>query len=398
MKILQLCHKPPFPPVDGGAIAMNNITQGLLKIGHEVKVITVATKKHPLDIANLPEEYKTKTNVEGVHIDTAIKRKDAFFNLFSKRSYNIERFICDKLRGKIQSTLTSITFDLVIIEGLFVAPYLKVIRSNFKGKVVLRAHNVEFRIWERMSLNALNPIKKNYLKLLAKRLKEFEVKSFNRVDAICAMTHIDSDEISKWCKNVPIGTFPSGYEKEEVDHQYKDVVEEKALFHIASMDWQPNQEAVDWFLNEVWPVVISKNKQAKIYLAGREMPDRYKELKMEGVHVVGEVAVAREFYASKKIMVVPLLSGSGMRIKIIEGMAVGKTIVSTSVGAEGIHVTHGKNILIADTAAVFASEILKVLGDDVFCTELSKNAQELIANEYNNDVVCAKLVQFAEQL
>jgi polysaccharide biosynthesis protein PslH len=398
MKILQLCHKPPFPPVDGGAIAMNNITQGLLKMGHEVKVITVSTQKHQLNIGELPEEYKKKTNIEGVYIDTAVKRKDAFFNLFSKRSYNIERFICDKLSAKIQFALKTNSFDLVIIEGLFVAPYLKVIRKSFKGKVVLRTHNIEYRIWERMSENASNPIKKNYLRLLANRLKEFEIKSFNRVDGICAMTQIDSKEISKLSPGVALGTFPSGYQKEEGDGEFSEVVEEKALFHIASMDWQPNQEAVDWFLSEVWPVVISKNKQAKIYLAGREMPDRYKKLNMDGVHVVGEVAVAKEFYASKKIMIVPLLSGSGMRVKIIEGMAMGKTIVSTSVGAEGIHVTHGENILIADTAELFANEILKTLEDDDFCDELSKNAQELIANEYNNDVVCAKLIQFVEQL
>lgn len=398
MKILQLCHKPPFPPVDGGAIAMNNITQGLLNMNHEVKVITVSTKKHPLNVSSLPDDYKMKTGIEGVYIDTTIKRKDAFFNLFSKRSYNIERFICDELSDKIEATLRENPFDLVIIEGMFVAPYLKVIRNNFKGKIVLRTHNVEFKIWERMSANSSNPIKKNYLKLLAKRLKEFELKSFNRVDGICAMTQIDSEDISKLCPGVPIGTFPSGYQVEDGETTCNDIKEEKALFHIASMDWQPNQEAVDWFLSEVWPLVISKNKQAKIYLAGREMPSRYKKMNMPGVDVVGEVAVAREFYASKKIMVVPLLSGSGMRIKIIEGMAIGKTIVSTSIGAEGIHVTHGENILIADTAARFAGEILKVLADDKYCDQLSKNAQQLIAKEYNNDVVCGKLMQFVEQL
>jgi glycosyltransferase involved in cell wall biosynthesis len=398
MKILQLCHKPPFPPVDGGAIAMNNITQGLINLGHEVKVITVSTQKHPLKTSSLPEEYKLKTGIEGVFIDTSINRKDAFFNLFSKRSYNIERFICDDLSDKLEEVLLSDSFDLVIIEGLFVAPYLKVIRLNFKGKVVLRTHNVEYKIWERMSVNAANPIKKNYLKLLANRLKEFELKTFNKVDAICAMTHIDKNDIAKLCENIPIGTFPSGYQIKDNEQVINDVVEEKALFHIASMDWQPNQEAVDWFLNEVWPKVIAKNSDAKIYLAGREMPSKYFEENVKGVHVIGEVTVAKEFYASKKIMVVPLLSGSGMRIKIIEGMAMGKTIVSTSIGAEGIHVTHGENILIADSAQQFANDVLKVLGDDEFCNKLSKNAKELIAKEYNNDVVCDKLMQFVKQL
>ena len=377
---------------------MNNITQGLINLGHEVKVIAVSTQKHPLKTSNLPEEYKVKTRIEGVFIDTSIKRKDAFFNLFSKRSYNIERFICDELSDKIEHVLLSGSFDLVIIEGLFVAPYLKVIRKVFKGKVVLRTHNIEYKIWERMSMNTPNPIKKNYLKLLANRLKDFELKTFSKVDAICAMTHIDSADISKLCKDIPIGTFPSGYQISEKDPSVNDAKVEKAVFHIASMDWQPNQEAVDWFLNEVWPKVISKNSDAKIYLAGREMPSKYFDAKIKGVYVVGEVPMAKEFYASKKIMVVPLLSGSGMRIKIIEGMAMGKTIVSTSIGAEGIHVTHGENILIADSAQQFATDVLKVLDDDDYCNKLSKNAQQLIAKEYNNDVVCDKLMQFVKQL
>lgn len=398
MNILQLCHKPPFPPVDGGAIAMNNITQGLLNLNHQVKVITVATQKHPLNLTELSQEYKNKTRIEGVFIDTAIKRTDAFFNLFTTRSYNIERFISDELSDKIESVLKDEAFDLVLIEGMFVAPYFKVIRDNFKGKIVLRTHNVEFRIWERMSANASNPIKKNYLKLLAKRLKEFELKTFKRVDGICAMTNIDTADIKELCGNVPIGTFPSGYQMDEEQNSPKKTSVENALFHIASMDWHPNQEAIDWFLNEVWPLVIQENKSAKIYLAGREMPVRYEELNLPGVHVVGEVPVAKEFYESKKIMVVPLLSGSGMRIKIIEGMAMGKVIVSTSIGAEGIHVSHGKNILLADSALSFAKEVLKVLTDEDYCTELSKNAQELIGSEYNNDVVCGKLMQFVDKL
>lgn len=398
MNILQLCHKPPFPPVDGGAIAMNNITQGLLNLNHQVKVITVATQKHPLNLAELSQEYKNKTRIEGVFIDTAIKRTDAFVNLFTTRSYNIERFISDELSDKIESVLKDEAFDLVLIEGMFVAPYFKVIRDNFKGKIVLRTHNVEFRIWERMSANASNPIKKNYLKLLAKRLKEFELKTFKRVDGICAMTNIDTADIKELCGNVPIGTFPSGYQMDEEQNSPEGTGVENALFHIASMDWHPNQEAIDWFLNEVWPLVIQENKSAKIYLAGREMPVRYEELNLPGVHVVGEVPVAKEFYESKKIMVVPLLSGSGMRIKIIEGMAMGKVIVSTSIGAEGIHVSHGKNILLADSAASFAKEVLKVLTDEDYCTELSKNAQELIGSEYNNDVVCGKLMQFVDKL
>ena len=151
MKILQLCHKPPFPPVDGGAIAMNNITQGLLALGHQVKVLTVETAKHPID-PNLSSDYKLLTEFDSVFIDTSIKKKDALINLFQDRSYNIQRFVSEELNEKLNNLLEEKSFDLVILEGLFVAPYYKVIRKQHKGKIILRAHNVEFKIWERMSM------------------------------------------------------------------------------------------------------------------------------------------------------------------------------------------------------------------------------------------------------
>ncbi len=377
---------------------MNNVTQGLLKWGHQVKVVTVSTKKHTLNLAALPAEYKAKTQIEGVFIDTGIKRKDAFFNLFTRRSYNIERFICSDLSDKLEEVLSFESFDVVLIEGLFVTPYIKLIRKFFKGKVVLRAHNVEFKIWERMSMNATNPIKKNYLRLLAKRLKTFEVKSYKEMDGICAMTEIDGDDIRTLSKGVPVGVFPSGYQMDDLGSLQEKENVEKSLFHIASMDWQPNRDAVDWFLDKVWPLVIAENKQAKIYLAGREMPNRYYERKIRGVEVVGEVPVARDFYASKKIMVVPLLSGSGMRVKIIEGMALGKTIVATSIGAEGINVTPNKNILIADSAVDFSQAILKLLKEEDFCDQVGENAHQLIAKEYNNDAVCARMLEFMKGL
>lgn len=399
MKILQLCHKPPFPPVDGGAIAMNNISQGILKAGHQLKIISVATAKHPVDLKALGEEYLEKTQFESVFLDTSIKARAAFLNLFSSKSYNIERFICPKLEATIVAVLKEQSFDVVIFEGLFVTPYFRSVRANSSAKMVLRAHNVEYKIWDRMSYNAHNPLKKAYLKLLSKRLKKFEVKTFKRMDGICAMTAIDAEIIQSECPSKKLAIIPSGYLIEKLTEvQYKIKPEPQSIFHIASMNWQPNFEAVDWFLNQVWSQVIGENNTARLYLAGREMPKSLIQKADEKIIIAGEVPDAKVFYLSKEIMIVPLLSGSGMRIKIIEGMALGKIIVSTSIGAEGINCTHNKNILIADTPQEFANCLIKVLNDKEFCKTISKNAQELIANEYNNDLVCNQLFTFFNEL
>lgn len=395
MKVLQICNKPPFPPVDGGAIAMHNTTMGLIDQGHEVKVLSISTPKHAVNISKLSKSYLEQTNFEHVFVDTSIRVKDAFLNLFSSKSYNIERFVCQEFREKINSILQNKEFDVVLIESLFVTPYIDIIKSSSKAKIVLRAHNVEHKIWERFSKNSNNPIKRKYLEFLAKRLKEYEVQVLGDLDAICAMTKIDEKSFNKLGFKKLSAAIPIGYEMNGKDFIDSSLEEEpNSLFHIASMDWMPNIEGLDWLLEKVWPKIVKKHKTAKLYLAGRNMPERYYQNKQNGIKVIGEVPDAKTFYYSKKIMLVPVLSGSGMRIKIIEGMAMGKVIISTSIGAEGIACEHNKNILIADTPKEFAAAIDKCLNDKEVCKRIGQNAKLLIEEKYNCDAINAQFNTF----
>ena len=122
MRILQICNKPPYPAVDGGAIAMNNTTQGLIANGHIVNVLAITTPKHPVSKKLLPKDYINKTNFRSVFIDTSIRLKDVFINLFSSKSYNIERFISVNFTIELKKVLKENEFDIVIIESLFVTP------------------------------------------------------------------------------------------------------------------------------------------------------------------------------------------------------------------------------------------------------------------------------------
>lgn len=397
MRILQICNKPPFPAVDGGAIAMNNTTQGLLSNGHDVTVLAITTPKHPISDHSLPKDYIKKTNFQSVYIDTSIKLKDAFFNLFSSKSYNVERFVSNAFTKKLQSVLMAAHFDIVIIESLFVAPYIKTIKELSKAKIVLRAHNVEHKIWERISANTKNPIKKSYLSLLAKKLKKYEIETFDTVDGIATMTKVDLKAFKKLGYTKDITAIPTGYIINE-NGELKKESDAYSVFHIASMDWLPNIEGVQWFVNHVWDKVNAAFPEAHLFLAGREMPDEFYKLPQKNITTIGPVASAKEFYLSKKIMIVPVLSGSGMRIKIIEGMALGKVIISTTIGAEGIHCTHGKNILIADTPEDFGKAIIKCLQQPDYCAELGFNAQELIKNEYSNEKISEKMISFFQDI
>ena len=398
MKILQICQRPPHPPIDGGAIGMDNITQGMLELGHEVKVLTVATSKHPVQYDKISKDYIKKTGLEAVFIDTSIHVMDAFINLFESDSYNVKRFVSADFERKITEILGQHDYDIILLESLYVSPYIDLIRSFSNAKVVLRSPNVEYVIWERVADNSNNILKKSYLSLLAKRLKVYEQSVLDKLDGIASVTKEDLalfKEMGFKRKGiaVPTGIIIDKDLFVEIEQE-----EELSVFHIASMNWLPNVEAVDWFLKNVWNLVLLEVPQAKLYLAGRDMPDWLLKHKQKNVVVIGEVANARDFYRSKKIMVVPILSGGGMRVKIIEGMAIGKTIVSTTIGAEGIHCEHGKHILIANSPTDFAAAVIQCLEDQQLTTRLSNNAQQLIKEEFDNVAICKKIELFLKEL
>ena len=397
MKILQICSKIPFPPKDGGTIAMNNITQGLIKAGNEVKVLAIKTPKHFTDDKEIDSDYRKMTSYESVFIDTSVKPFSAVLNLFSSRSYNIIRFYSKEFENKLISILSKEQFDIIQLESLWVTPYLDIIRKYSKAKVVLRSHNVEFKIWERLAEECKQPLKKRYLRLLANRLKKYENGLLNKYDGIAAITELDSLLLKKEGCTIPIITIPFGLDPEKyiVD---KSQIKKDALFHIGAMDWQPNIDGVEWFLKSVWPKIIKEHSSAKLYLAGRNMPNQFTEHSTKNLIVEGEVADSVKFMNSGSIMIVPLSSGGGMRVKIVEGMALGKTIVSTSIGAEGIDYTKNKNILIADTATDFVNAINKCLADSSFSESIGHDARKLIEEKYDNQVICKKLITFYQSL
>ena len=381
MKILQLCNKPPYPPVDGGTMAMNSITKGLLCQGCEVKVLTVETDKHPVRRERIPDEYLAQTGVESVYVDLGVKPLPAAGAMLCGESYHVKRYVSEAFAAKLREVLEKERFDIVHVESIFLTPYVPLIRKHSDAKIILRAHNVEHLIWKRVAQSCRNSLKRWYLKHLSLTLRAYELEHLNDYDGIVCITKNDADVFREVGCRKPIVSIPFGVDPGEVPSVD---VEPDSLFHIGAMDWLPNQESVRWLLDEVWPVVHREVPQAKLYLAGRKMPAQWMNAQIEGVSVIGEVPDAMYFIGSKKINVVPLLSGSGIRVKIIEAMSIGKTVITTTVGA----------ILIADTPEQFAQQIKRCLEDDAFCSRVGEAAARLVAEQYNEQKLAEQLIDF----
>ncbi len=154
----------------------------------------------------------------------------------------------------------------------------------------------------------------------------------------------------------------------------------------------PNQEAMWWFINEIWPSLIVRFPNLEFYLAGKNMPESFKQLKIKGIKVVDYVADATKFVADKGINIVPLLSGSGIRLKILEAMSAGKIVISTTIGAQGINYQIDENILIADNVEQFIDAFEKIQQDENLSQSIQLNARKLIVEEYSNQKVIKDII------
>ena len=393
MRILQICNKVPYPPDDGSSIAIYNISKGFIENDVALTLLSLNTRKHYKDPQLLKEAFEDSLDFRSVEVDTDIKLIPAFLNLFSKESYHVSRFIQRDFEELLITVLKEKSFDIVHIEGLFMAPYLPLIRKHSEAKVTLRAHNVEHQIWERMCQTEKNPLKRAYLKLLTRRLKNYELEVLNAFDAVIPITPVDEKKLQDLGVKTSYKVCPAALDKDEYPVR-KEAEEAGTIFHIGALDWLPNTQAIRWFLDAIWPLVLQEKPEARFYIAARHIPEWLHKYKEQGVIVSDQVGKAQDFINSKSIMAVPLRSGSGMRIKILEGIALGKAIVTTSIGAEGINYTDGKDMIIADTEVTFARAIIACLEQPEKVTAIGREARKLMETHYSNKVVVKELLNF----
>jgi glycosyltransferase involved in cell wall biosynthesis len=397
MRILLIANKLPYPAKDGGSIATLNLAKSLAMLGHEVTLLAMNTSKHFTDPAAIPRELKAVISFICIPVDTDIKIRRLIRNFFfSKWPYNAERFISKEFEQALVNLLDKEKFDIIQFEGLYLAPYLDTIRSYSKAKVVMRAHNIEHEIWER-TITQQAGIRKFYLHHLACRIRRMELQYLNHYDAIVPITSRDEEKLRKLGCRLPGHVLPMGIDAVDLVPD-TNRLEFPSLFHIGALDWMPNQEGLLWFFENVWGRILQKHPDLKFYLAGRNAPQKFISLPYPNIQFMGEVDDAYQFITSKAVMIVPVFSGSGMRVKIVEGMALGKAIVTTSIGTEGIGTTHGENIFIADNPEDFASNVCALVENRELCMFTGRKARKFISENYDNHAITSSLAAFYENL
>ncbi len=391
MKILQLCKKFPFPLKDGESVAVTYLAKALSQLGCELTLLAMNTTKHPADVDNLPDSFDHYKNIYTVKVDNALRVTDALVNLAGSTSYHVSRYNVTAFRELLIKVLNEEEYDIVHLETLYLTPYLATIRQHSKAKIVLRSHNLEHEIWERVASNTNNFLKKAYLNIQVNRLKKYELDHLNAYDLMVPITKRDENSLKQLGLKIPSQTCPIGLRIADYPVVQPDPQKTITLSFIGSLDWMPNLEGLNWFLEEIWPKVIDRFPDCELHLAGRNTPDWLHKKASKNLIVHGEVDSAQQFILSHPVMIVPLLSGSGMRVKILESMALSRVTLTTSIGLEGIDAKDNIQALIADTPEEFVEKIAYCYQNPKAIKELCIQARTLIETEYDNVEIARKL-------
>ena len=382
---------------------MYDVAAGLARAGHRVTVLAINTPKHRQPSTAL-DHLGTNVRLVTVDVNTDLSPVNALRNFFfSRLPYNAERFISASVGERLLEILRAQDVDVVQMEGTFVAWYAEFLgrqhRADFRvPPLVLRAHNVEYTIWQMLARREQNPLKALLMRTMAKRLETFERCHLRQFDAVAAITEADAGRLRALHCPEPVVFIPAGAELSRFLPNPAARPKPRTLFMIGSLNWLPNLEGLEWLLREVWPTVHAEMPDVELHVAGSGTPAHLLAPRPDNVFVHGFVSSASAFMQQHDLMLVPLLSGGGMRVKIIEGMALGKAILSTPLGAEGIAVRDGHDVLLADTSAAWLS-IIRAWGRGELATaQIGAAAAATAAEVYDNRRVVQQFEALYERL
>ncbi len=398
MKLLILTKKFPFPLKDGESLAIHGLTKSLSELGCEVSLLAMNTSKHYFDGRQLPEEMGHYHEVRTVPIDNVISPIDAAANLLRGTSYHISRFHQPAYHRALAKWLDDEDFDIVQLETLYLSPYIPTIRRHSDAQVVMRAHNVEHEIWERCSDNISFAPKRWYLRHLTRQLRDYERSQLNQYDLLLPITHRDKRNFERLGSRGLTQVLPIGLETPCGPPSYHSYAAAPDLHFIGSLDWLPNLEGLQWFLHEVWPLIHERCPRVRFHIAGRNMPHSIRALEIDKVVVHGEVESSCDFVSSHSISVVPLLSGGGMRAKILEAMSLGRTVITTTIGLEGIRARNRRDLFIADTAEQFAQVIEECLRRGRSLESIGRNAYANFLRHYDRRELAEQLMETYDRM
>jgi glycosyltransferase involved in cell wall biosynthesis len=377
MKILWVKAGKLLPVDTGGKIRSFNILRHLAN-DHEVTLLSYyGGRRDPDYEAAIAQQLPGAQTIHTAAPEgTLAQSLDYILRLPSPAPYAVKKFTHPKIRQEVALRLSDRRLDVAVCDFLSAS-------LNFEEHslvpVVLFQHNVETMLWRRMASTEKNLFRKLSYSVEARKMSAYEARTLRRFQHVIAVSDHDRNQMLTLYSGCPITVVPTGVDTQQYPVAPSVSGTPPLIVFTGSMDWEPNIDAVEYFCREIWPVVLSAHADARFQIVGRNPHSRVRRLASASVEVTGTVPSVSDYLRSATVVIVPLRIGGGTRLKIFEAMAMAKAMVSTSIGAEGLDVTHGRDLLIADDAASFAAAILQLLRDPELRRRCEQNAAALAA-------------------
>ena len=389
MKILFLSPTVPFPLTDGGRIRVFNL---LKQIAKKSDITLLALETQPTDEEGVAELQQLGVQVHLVPNAPTLPRVSlgTLLKAFLKRQpITVARYDLPAYRQKFRELIATENYDLVHYEMFHTAQFYT--ETDLPG--VLSQQNVDSEIWRRLCSETANPFYKFAYWTQQLAFQRYERVLSPKFDAVTCTSDIDAAVFQRHCAADAIAIIPNGV---DVTHFQPDFTTEAPahLIYIGSMDWYPNEDAVAFFVDDILPGIQSKVSDVRFSIVGGNPSARVQKLAArDGVIVTGRVPEIKPYFAEATVFVVPLRIGSGTRLKILEALAMGKAIVSTSVGAEGLDLNDGEEIFIADAPEPFADAVARLLTDPALRRRIGENGRARVEKDYDWRSIGEKLHQ-----
>lgn len=395
MKVLVLDEEFPYPPNSGKRTRSFNLYRRLAR-KFEIRYVGYG------DEASIGAQAVRESGIEPVPVPARIPPKQglAFYlrllgNLASPLPYIVTSHFSRAYRDVVCRNVAEFRPNLVLCEWTPYAMYVEKLRAI---KKIVSTHNVEADIWQRYYQNETNHLRRWYIREQWRKVRRFEQAALGWVDGAVAVSDADCARFAQRHPGLRTKVIPNG-----VDLDYFTVLpqpdERRHLVFTGSMDWRPNQDAARYFVAEILPRLRQTRPDVECTFVGRSPPgDIVRLAKVPGVHITGTVEDIRPYVRQSAVCIVPLRVGGGSRLKVLEALAMGRAVVSTRIGAEGLDVVHDHHLVVADRPECFAESVLGLLDNPQRCQQLAAEGRRLVEQRYGWDYLANRFGAFMREV
>lgn len=380
LEILQLSPQFPFPMTDGGKIGIANIYKEYYRLGHKVTFCAFAENE-------IQEEYldeaKKYGDVRIIRHSTKNTPAKILGSLFKKQSLYTSKHFDKSLLSEFENIIESKNIDILHCDHSAMMPVATYLKNKYSIPVALRLHNIEWTIWDRYAsvIPSYHP-KSIYISSQSKKLKRDETKYYSIADVCFAITEEDKKRALQMVSKANVCVATAGVNLEEWKPSKEYTKSQNTLVLATNYDWVHNVDGVIWFIESVLPLVKEHYPDTKLQLIGKNPPERLKQYADNSVEILGFVPSVKEYLQKANVYIAPLFVGGGIRIKILEAMAMQLPVVATSVSAEGIKASNQDGLYVSDSAEVNAKFICDLLSNKQNAEQSGRAARAFIANNH----------------